>query len=377
MILDWQNIPRPIIALSPMADMTDSAFCRTVKHVLSPLAKGGVGGGSADLIMFREMVSAEAVVRGNNKTLDMTSIHTDERPLVQQIFGSDPDVMAEATRIIDREHNPEGFDINMGCPVYKLVCNFNGASLMKEPERAAAIVKAMKAVTSKPVSVKIRLGWGDPTECFAFAKALEEAGADMLTVHGRTRMQGYSGESDWEMIRKLKETVSIPILANGDIFTAPLAMQALEKTKCDGILIARGSLGNPWIFRQIFELLSQDLTPRPSLKLRVAGRPLLQKERGLEAISIEERVDTIRFHLGLHIEQYGEKAVTTFRKHLTWYLKGLDGAKKYKERLHTSPSQEDVESILSEMRADPEMKDAIAHRDAAHPDAGERMKLTK
>ncbi len=380
MTLHWKQLPRPIIALSPMADMTDSAFCRTVKYVSQKVKKSkseketpslfdsSTLSRSSPLIVFREMVSAEAVVRGNNKTLDMTEIHPDERPLVQQIFGSDPEVMAEATRIIDREHNPEGFDINMGCPVYKLVCNFNGASLMKEPERAAAIVRAMKAATTKPVSVKIRLGWGDPTECFAFAKALENAGADLLTVHGRTRMQGYSGESDWEMIRKLKETVSIPVLANGDIFTAPLALKALEQTKCDGILIARGALGNPWIFRQIEEMLaSRDLTPRP----------LLRKERGLEPISIEERVDTVRYHLNLHIEQYGEKAVTTFRKHLTWYLKGLDGAKKYKERLHTAASREDVENILHEMRIDPDMKDAIAHRDAAHMDAGERMKLTK
>lgn len=355
MQLDWKSLPRPIIALSPMADMTDSAFCRTVKYVMETSNLQDASR-IANFVMFREMVSAEAVVRGNNKTLDMTDIHPDERPLVQQIFGSDPDVMAEATRIIDAEHNPEGFDINMGCPVYKLVCNFNGASLMKEPERAAAIVKAMKAVTTKPVSVKIRLGWGDPTECFAFAKALEDAGADLLTVHGRTRMQGYSGESDWEMIRKLKETVTIPILANGDMFTAPLAIKALEHTKCDGILIARGALGNPWIFSQTEELLAGK-TPK--------------------VISIEERVDVIRFHLRLHIEQYGEKAVTTFRKHLTWYLKGLDGAKKYKERLHTSASSAEVESILAEMRTDPDMKDAIAHRDAAHPDAGERMKLTK
>ncbi len=356
MSLDWKQLKRPIIALSPMADMTDSAFCRTVKSLSSP-------------IVFREMVSAEAVIRGNNKTLEMTSIHPDERPLVQQIFGSNPETMAEAVRIIDREHNPDGFDVNMGCPVYKLVCNFNGASLMKEPERAAAIVRAMKQATSKPVSVKIRLGWEDPKECFAFAKALEEAGADLLTVHGRTRMQGYAGESDWEMIRQLKEQVSIPLLANGDMFTAPLAVKALVYTKCDGILIARGALGNPWIFRQIEELLSRDTTPLPG--------PLPRREREIQAISIEERVDTIRFHLNLHIEQYGEKSVATFRKHLTWYLKGLDGAKKYKERLHTAPTREDVEMILGKMRMDPEMKDAIAHRDAAHPDAGERMKLTK
>jgi tRNA-dihydrouridine synthase B len=343
MHLNWKSLPHPIIALSPMADMTDTAFCRVVKSLASP-------------IVFREMVSSEAVVRGNGKTLNMTAIHEDERPLVQQIFGSDPDVMAQAVRIIDHEQNPEGFDVNMGCPVYKLVCNFNGASLMKDPERASTIVKAMKAATTKPVSVKIRLGWSDPTECLIFAKALEDAGADMIIVHGRTKAQGYSGDADWDMIRQLKEHVSIPILANGDMFTAKLAMQAIEQTSCDGILIARGALGNPWIFSQLEELLAGK-SPTP--------------------VTIEERVRIVKYHLELHLEHYGEKAVTTFRKHLTWYLKGLDGAKKYKERLHTAATQQDIEMILDEMQSDPEMKDAIAHRDATHPDAGERMKLTK
>lgn len=343
MQLNWKTLPHPIIALSPMADMTDSPFCRIVKSLASP-------------IVFREMVSSEAVVRGNGKTLNMTAIHEDERPLIQQIFGSDPEVMAEAVRIIDREQSPEGFDVNMGCPVYKLVCNFNGASLMKDPEKAVSIVKAMKAVTTKPVSVKIRLGWSEPTECLVFAKALEDAGADMIIVHGRTKAQGYSGDADWDMIRQLKEHVSIPILANGDMFTAKLAMQAIEQTTCDGILIARGALGNPWIFSQLEELL--------------AGKPATP-------ISIKERVRVIKNHLALHLEHYGEKSVSTFRKHLTWYLKGLDGAKKYKEQLHTAPTQKEVERILDEMQADPEMKDAISHRDATHPDAGERMKLTK
>jgi len=227
---------------------------------------------------------------------------------------------------------------------------------MKEPARAAESVKAMRAVTTKPVSVKIRLGWADASECFAFAKTLEEAGADMLIVHGRTKMQGYSGDADWTQIAELKKHLSIPLLANGDIFTAPLALQALEQTSCDGILIARGALGNPWIFSQLDDLL--------------AGKPAKQ-------IHIQERVRVIKLHLGYHLEEYGEKAITTFRKHLTWYLKGLDGAKKYKERLHTALTKEDVEMILDEMQADPEMQNAISHRDATHPDAHERMKLTK
>ena len=132
MNLNWSQLSRPIIALSPMADMTDSAFCRIVKSIASP-------------IVFREMVSAEAIVRHNNKTLEMTDIHSDERPLVQQLFGSDPDMMAEATRIIDEKHNPEGFDVNMGCPVYKIVHNFNGCALMQDPERATNIIRKMKA----------------------------------------------------------------------------------------------------------------------------------------------------------------------------------------------------------------------------------------
>ena len=314
MNLDWKQLKKPIIALSPMADMTDSAFCRVVKSITPSACLEGRNGTP---IVFREMVSTEAVTRGNEKTLGMTDIHPDERPLVQQLFGSDPEMMAEATRIIDKEHNPEGFDVNMGCPVYKIVHNFNGCALMQEPERAAAIIRAMKSVTTKPVSVKIRLGWSDPTDCFAFAKVLEDAGVDLITVHGRTKAQGYSGESDWDMIRQLKEKVSIPVLANGDIFTAPLIVKALEETKCDGVLIARGALGNPWIFAQVEEILAGK-TPTP--------------------VTIEERIRVIKLHLQLHIEQYGEKAVTTFRKHLTWYLKGLDGAKKYKEQLHTASS---------------------------------------
>ncbi len=327
-----------------MADMTDSAFCRIVKSIASP-------------IVFREMVSAEAIVRHNNKTLEMTDIHSDERPLVQQLFGSDPDMMAEATRIIDEKHNPEGFDVNMGCPVYKIVHNFNGCALMQDPERATNIIRKMKAVTKKPVSVKIRLGWNDPTECFTFAKVLEDAGADLITVHGRTKAQGYSGISDWDSIRRLKEKISIPLLANGDIFTAPLIVEALKETSCDGVLIARGALGNPWIFSQVEELLAgKQATP----------------------ITLNHRIDIIVKHLRLHIEQYGETSVPTFRKHLTWYLKGLDGSKQFKEQLHTATTQQQVKMILETMREDGlGDKQTLAHRDAVHPDAGKRMRLTK
>ncbi len=329
MSLNWSTLPHPIIALSPMADMTDSAFCRVVQHLAQhdPERAQRVEGRNA-LIVFREMVSSEAIVRGNEKTLTMTDIHPDERPLVQQIFGSDPDTMAEAARLIEGHHHPEGLDINMGCPVYKIVHNFNGAALMREPERAARIVTAVKAAITVPLSIKIRTGWNDQRECFEFAKVLEDAGADLITIHGRTKAQGYSGQSDWKLIGELASTLSIPVLANGDIHTAPLAMEALEKTGCDGVLIARGALGNPWIFSQIDDALSGRV-PTP--------------------ITLQERIRVIKLHLGLHLEQYGERGVATFRKHLSWYLRGVPGVKPFKERLHATSHVTELHTILDEM----------------------------
>lgn len=361
MVLNWKSLSRPIIALSPMADMTDSAFCRVVRKV-TELRKTTSTTSSLHhsttppLIVFREMVSSEAVVRGNEKTLGMTKIHPDERPIVQQLFGSDPDTMAEAARRIEHDHHPEGFDINMGCPVYKIVHNFNGAALMREPKLASEIVRKIKAAITVPLSVKIRTGWDDPTECLEFARVLEDAGTDLITIHGRTKVQGYSGQSDWNRISELKQAVSIPILANGDIHTAPLTLDALRITGADGVLIARGALGNPWIFRQMIEMLNgQEPTP----------------------ISLHERIETIKLHLQYHIEQYGESAVVTFRKHLSWYLRGLPGVKSFKERLHTVTTSQEVCAILDELTDGDIPNSIISTRDALHPLATQRVAMTK
>ncbi|MFA4845304.1 MAG: tRNA dihydrouridine synthase DusB [Patescibacteria group bacterium] len=349
MSLDWKSLLRPIIALSPMADMTDSAFCRTVRS-LAPFDK------LRQLVVFREMVSAEAVVRKNNKTLAMTDLHPDERPIVQQLFGSDPDTMAEAARRIEAEHHPEGFDVNMGCPVYKIVNNFNGAALMREPALATKIIQKMKAAITVPLSVKIRTGWDDPRECFAFAKVIEDAGADMITIHGRTKAQGYSGQSDWNLIGELKSTLSIPVLANGDIHTAPLTLSALDQAKTDGVLIARGALGNPWIFSQITDALT--------------GQPAKQ-------VTLEERIRVIKTHLAFHIEQYGVQGITTFRKHLSWYFRGVPGARPFKERLHTTVSVEAIHEILDEILLDGLLHDGMSDRDAMNPIAAERVFMAK
>ncbi|MBT4857403.1 tRNA dihydrouridine synthase DusB [Candidatus Uhrbacteria bacterium] len=325
MKLDWNNIERPILALSPMADMTDSAYCQIVRNVVN----GSIP--QSRLIVFREMVSSEAVVRGNEKTLGMTEIHPAERPLVQQIFGSNPDVMARAASFIQENYSPEGIDINMGCPVYKITHNFNGSALMKDPDLAVSIVKAMKKTITVPLSVKMRAGWSDHNECIEFAKIIEDAGADLITVHGRTKKQGYSGLSNREVVAKVKQSVSIPVLYNGDVFTWQDYFEALEQTKCDGVLIARGGLGNPWIFKQIEQKLAGQIP---------------------DEVSLEERIKVTIEHLDQHLAQYGQDRLPTFRKHISWYLKGLSGFKPYKQIIMTAKDRDTVVKTLEQFLHD-------------------------
>ncbi len=279
---------KPILALSPMADMTDSPFCQIVRRI-----------GGADIV-FREMVSSEAIVRENEKTLGMTDFVPEERPIVQQIFGAYPLTMARAAAIVMEHANPEGIDINMGCPVYKITSNFNGCALMREPERAALIIREIKrAIGSTPISVKIRLGWSNPDDFKTFIPVIEDAGADLITIHGRTKAQGYSGKSDWKRIAQAKKIARVPVLANGDIHEPFQVKKALEVTGADGVLIARGALGNPWFFQQT-----------------------LAEVRQQEAdVSLKERVNVILEHAKLHVAHYGERGIVSFRKHLSWYFK--------------------------------------------------------
>ncbi len=312
-----------------MADMTDSSFCQVVKS-LTPTPSTSPSGRGSRVVVFREMVSSEAIVRDNQKTMEMTAIHPSERPIIQQIFGSDPATMAEAARKIMESDQPEGIDVNMGCPVYKITSNFNGAALMKEPDRATAIVKALKAAVNVPVSIKIRAGWSRYDECVEFAKRLEAAGADLLTVHGRTKEQGYAGLSNRPAVAEVKKAVQIPVLYNGDVFTWEDYFAALKETGCDGVLIARGGLGNPWIFKQIETALS-------------GGQP--------ELVTFEERLRVINQHLSLHLKQYGDKGVPTFRKHLSWYFKGQAGIKPFKEQLMTAPDLQTLSLVFDKIEA--------------------------
>jgi tRNA-dihydrouridine synthase B len=304
-----------ILALSPMADMTDSAFCQVVRRI-----------GGADVV-YREMVSAEAVVRHNTKTLGMTDFVPEERPIVQQIFGADPKTMAKAAEIVMQHAKPEGIDINMGCPVYKITSNFNGCALMKEPERAVAIIREMKqAIGATPLSIKIRLGWKNPDDFKAFIPVVAEAGAELITVHGRTKEQGYSGTSDWVRIGEAKKISPVPLLANGDIHEAHQVEEALGVTGADGVLIARGALGNPWFFKQVLD---------PQF-----------------VITPEERVRVIKEHAALHVLEYGEKGINTFRKHLSWYFK----ANKMGE---TIPFMKELRGKLMRVSSVPELHELL------------------
>jgi tRNA-dihydrouridine synthase B len=316
-ITDILQKNKSILALSPMADMTDSAFCQIVRQI-----------GGADVV-YREMVSAEAVVRDNAKTLGMTDFVPAERSIVQQIFGSDPHTMARAAAIIMEHAGPEGIDINMGCPVYKITSNFNGCALMKEPERAAAIIREIKqAIGDTPLSVKIRLGWNNPDDFKKFIPVIEDAGAALITIHGRTKEQGYAGKSDWGRIAEAKKIARVPLLANGDIHEPHQVKDALAITGADGVLIARGALGNPWFFSQI---------------------------QNQSIISIEERCRVVLAHAQLHNAQYGERGMVTFRKHLAWYFKtskiGFDipGIKDIRAELVRVNTLGDLEKILNKL----------------------------
>ncbi len=305
----WFKGKKPIIALAPMADMTDSPFCRICREVAGD-----------KFIIFREMVSAEAIVRDNAKTLKMCEFEEIERPLVQQIFGANPDNMAKAASIIIERFNPDGIDINMGCPVPKIANKgLAGAALMKDHERAVKIVKSVKAVCAgMPLSVKTRLGWSKADEILEFAPKLEQAGADVLVIHGRTKTQGYSGAANWEMIGKVKQRLKIPVISNGDIKTAEDTRRCLEITGADGVMIGRGALGNPWIFRQF---------------------------------PINDLIQVVLRHAELHQARYGERGIVTFRKHLACYFRGervreWPEIKKFRSRLMRVSDLAELKKIL-------------------------------
>ena len=320
------------IMLAPMAGATDHAF-RTVcksfgaEYLVSEMV-------CAKALCYEQKIK-KSITASPSKTAPLAAIREGELPMAVQIFGSEPSFMAEAAKMIAENSyrgttslfTPTAIDINMGCPVPKVVSNGEGSALLKNPDLASEIVEAVVKAVDIPVTVKIRIGWDkNSINAVEMAKRLEAAGATLICVHGRTREQQYAPYADWTQIAAVKKAVNIPVIGNGDIFTPDDALKMINETECDGIMIGRGALGNPWIFENTVNLFE--------------GRPIRE-------ISQNEVIDTALSHLGLMIEDKGERpGVAESRKHLGWYMKGLRGAAELRNRINTAATLEELTELL-------------------------------
>ncbi len=309
------------LALAPMAGVTDLAFRQICREL-------GAG------MTVTEMVSAKALCYQDRKSRGLLKLGPGEHPASAQIFGSDPVCMAEAAQLATEISGADFIDINMGCPVGKVVANGDGSALMRDPEKAARIAEAVVKASPVPVTVKMRRGWDKGSvNAVELSRMLEQAGVAAVAVHGRTRAQMYAGQADWTTIREVREAVKIPVIANGDVFSAQDALRILAFTGADMVMIARGAFGNPWIFQQAQAALNgEPIPPLPPLA---------------------ERFDTAVRQVEIAAEDKGEHiAVLEARKQLCWYLKGVAYANYYKEQIVAMNTLADVHRIAQGVKRD-------------------------
>lgn len=307
-------VPRNNVFLAPMAGVTDKVF-----RMICAAENCG--------LVYTEMVSSKGLFYGSQRTDLMLDIDALEAPAAVQIFGSDPEIMAEMAAEISSNDRVGIIDINMGCPAPKIVKNNEGSALMKNPELAGRIIQAVALSSKKPVTVKFRKGWDAASvNAVEFAKRAEASGACAIAIHGRTREQMYEGKADWEIIRDVKKAVGIPVIGNGDVTSPEAAKELLLQTECDAMMIGRAALGNPWIFRRTVHFI----------------------ETGelLDEIPDNERLDTALLHLQMNLENKGKRGLFEMRKQLAWYVKGMKNATHVKNEINRIEDYEELRALL-------------------------------
>ncbi len=306
------------IVLAPMAGISNTSYRKIIKEM-------GAG------LIYAEMVSDKAICFSNEKTFDLLKMDESERPIAQQIFGSDKESFVEAAKIVEERMHPDIIDINMGCPVPKVALKAQaGSALLKDPDKVYEIVKSVVEAVKTPVTVKIRSGWDEKhINAVEIAKKCEEAGASAIAVHPRTRSQGYSGKADWNIIKQVKEAVKIPVIGNGDVTSPELAKQMLDYTNCDAVMIGRGVLGNPWLIKECVEYLEKGTIPAPPTN--------------------EEKIMMMKKHYELLLQDKPEKVANLeIRAFILYYLKGMPKNKEIKNKICQSKSSEEMFNIIED-----------------------------
>lgn len=306
------------VVMAPMAGFSNTSFRKIIKEM-------GAG------LIYAEMVSDKALVYESKKTIEMLKMDESERPIAQQIFGSDKDSFVTAAKMVEESMHPDIIDINMGCPVPKVALkNQAGSALLKNPEKIYEIVSSVVAAVSVPVTVKIRSGWDEESiNAVEVAKIIESAGASAITIHARTRSQGYSGKADWSIIKKVKESVNIPVIGNGDVTSPILAKKMLDETGCDAVMIGRGILGNPWLIRDCVNYLENG-----SLNQRVTN--------------LEKIVMMKRHYNSLKEDKNEHVALLEIRTNILYYLKGMPDSKAIKTKVCSCKTSDELMQVLND-----------------------------